>query len=211
MIERIIEHASDDLDLLCNCSLTCRQLYPRSSALIISQFIFVHSKDRMSAFCDFLQEKPKLQSFIQSIIIFPANFPPYPLINLLPHLKTLFLTSKGYKEHYIQQERPAIVLHSIILSCYYSFGKRIRNLSLSHLSFRTSYDLFRLLLAFPETVQISCYEIVISSPAQNTSALEVVRRKLSKQLRLESLTVRIHPSALCPTQLHNRGYDLDSG
>ena len=53
VIERVIEHASDDLELLRNFCLTCRQLHPYSFSLIIAKHIFLCSKERMTCFRTF--------------------------------------------------------------------------------------------------------------------------------------------------------------
>ena len=149
VVERIIEYASDDLELLRSFSLTCRQLRPRSFSLIVARYIFLGSRDRVSGFYDFLLENAELRSSIQSLTISPADFSPVPLVNMLSRLSTLIFVSPGSKENVRPGNRPAIKLHPAILNCYHSFGKRIHTLSLSRLSFRTSSDLFRLLFAFP--------------------------------------------------------------
>ena len=191
VIEIVIDHASDDLDLLRSFVLTCRQLRPCSFSLIMAQYVFLNSRDRASAFCDFLQSKATLRQRIHSISISPADFRPFPLINMLPRLSTLFV-SCGYKKYGRRYDRPIVELHPTIINCYHSFGRRIHTLSLDHLSFRTPCDFFRLVLAFPRITQLTCNDILIASPGLRASAMEVVRRKLSKQLPLEILHVRIH-------------------
>ena len=191
IIERIINYASDDLDLLRSFSLTCRQLRPRSFSLIIAQHVFLCSKDRMLAFRNILLANTKLQRLVHSITISPADFPPFPLVKVLPHLSTLGLISHGYEKCNGPQERPAIVLHSMLLGWYRSLGTRIRTLSLDHLSFPDCRELCRLLIAFPNVIQITCNDIYITSPANRGPAMEVVKAKLSDQLRLETLEVRV--------------------
>ena len=56
VIERIIDYASNDFDLLRTFSLTCRQLRHRSFTLIVAQYIFFDSKERVSDFSDFIME-----------------------------------------------------------------------------------------------------------------------------------------------------------
>ena len=130
------------------------------------------------------------QPLIHSIIISPADFRPFPLVNMLSHLSTLLFVSPGYREHRLREHRPAMNIHHTTISLYHSFGRRIHTLSLDHLSFQTSSDLFRLLLAFPMTTQLSCNNIFIKFTEKQTPT--VVRNKLSKQLRLKTLHVRIH-------------------
>ena len=190
VIERVIEHASDDLDLLHSFSLSCRQLRPRSFNLIIAQYVFLNSRDRVSSFSDFLLERPELQPLIHSIFISPADFRPFPLVNMLPRLSTLFFTSPGYKEHHLSEHRPPIDMHHTTITCYHSFGKRIHTLSLNHLSFRTSGDFYRLILAFSTRMKLTLDDVLIRSREKETPGTTCVRNKLSKQLRLETLHVR---------------------
>ena len=191
VIERVIEHASDDINLLRSFSLTCRQLRPCSSSFV-AQYFLLDSRDRVSDFCDFLLDNTELRTFIQSLNISPAEFRPFPLITMLPYLSTLVFTSRGHKEYKCIEDRPAIELHHTTINCYHSFGKRIRTLSFNHLSFRTSGDFFRLLLAFPMRTQLTCNDVAITSLKKEASAINIVRSKLSKQLRLQTLHVRIH-------------------
>ena len=194
VIERVIENAGDDLTLLRSFSLTCRQLRPRSFSLMIAQFVFLNSRDRASNFCDFLSENTELQPLIHSIIVSPADFRPFPLINMLPCLSTLLFVSPGYKGEDDRWERPTLMLHTTILSSYHSFGKRIRNLSLDRVSFSTSCDLFRFVLAFPQIKEIVCHDIIIDRPeTKGTSTLELMRSKLCNRLGLETLNVRQYP------------------
>ena len=192
VIERVVEHASDDRDLLRSFSLTCRQLRPRCFTLILAQYVFLDSRDRVSDFSDFLLEHHKLQPLIHTILISPADFRPYPLINMLPRLSTLLFISPGYKESHSPRVPPNTKMHHTTITCYHTFGKRIRTLSLNHLSFQTSTDLFRLLLAFPIRTQLTCNDIIITSEEKETPARKIIESKLSEQLRLETLYVRIH-------------------
>ena len=190
ILERVIEHSSDDLDLLRSFSLTCRQLRPRSFTLILAQYVFLNSRDQASDFSDFLLKHPKIQPLIHSIIISPADFRPFPLVNMLPRLSTLLFTSPGYREYDDPEDRPYSEIHHTTINCYRLFGTRIHTLSLNHVSFQTLSDLVRLLLAFPTTAQLSCNDIIIVLTEEETQT--VITSKLSKQLRLETLHVRMH-------------------
>ena len=191
IIERVIEHASDDRDLLRSFSLTCRQLRPRSFTLILAQYVCLDSRDRVSDFSDFLLEHPKFQPFIHSISVSPADFRPFPLVNMLPRLSTLLFISPGYIKNVIPEDRPHLVIHHTTITCYHLFGKHIQALSLNRLSFLRSRDFFRLLLAFPNRTRLTCNDVSITSSDKEGLATTVMRSKLSKQLRLETLNVRI--------------------
>ena len=197
VIERIIEHASNDINLLRNFSLTCRQLRPCSSSLILAHHVFLDSRDRVSDLSDFLLQTPELRPLIRSITISPAEFRPFPLVNMLPHLSTLTFVSCKCKNHVGSKVRPEVVLHPNTLTCYHLFGKRIRTLSLEHLSFKTSFDLFRLILAFPETTKLVVYDVVVKFPGNDTLTMKLMKTKLGDRLRLETLNVRIHSEIIC--------------
>ena len=191
VIERVIEHASDDLELLRNFSLTCRQLHPYSFSLIIAQHIFLCSKERMTCFRNLLLADARFQPLIHSIKISPAHVPPFPLVKMLPHLSTLVLVTRGFIGHEYPRERPAVVLHPLILGWYRSFGTRIHTLSLHCLTFPNLRELFRLLLVFPNIKQVICSDIYIFWHPRHDPKTEVVEAKLSNQLRLETLEVRV--------------------
>ena len=201
VIERVIEHAYDDLDLLRSFSLTCKQLRPRSFALIIAHHVFLDSRDRVSAFSGFIGAEKKLQPFVRSIIISPADFRPFPLVNMLPHLSTLLFVSPGYHQFSDPHKRPPIVLHSTVLKSYHSFGKNIHTLSLDRLSFPTSSNVFRFILAFPRTTKIVCHDIIVKSQEKNTSTTELLRTRLCNRLRLETLNVSIQDKP-CAIHFH---------
>ena len=192
VIERIVEHASDNLYLLRSFSLTCRQLRHCSFSLIIAQHVFLCSKDRMLSFHRFVLTNTRFQPLVHSIAISPADVPPFPLIKTFPRLSTLVLISHGHKPkmYHEWREKPALVLHSMILGWYRSFGTRIHTLSLHHLSFPNSCELFRLLLAFPSVKRVICDGIRMNQPARHVPATKIVEAKLSNQLRLETLEVR---------------------
>ena len=183
VIEHVIDESADDPRTLQSCTLICRQLRPRSFSLILHRHVFLQSRDQVSDFCDFLTENTELRSLIKALTIFPDEFTPIPLVNMLPHLSTLLFTGST---------RSPVKLHRALLNCYHSFGKRIHTLSLKRLSFQTESDLFRLLLAFPTMTQVTCSEISIKPPTREGSAVNALRVKLSKQLRLETLHVRSH-------------------
>ena len=194
IIERVIEHASDDRNLLRSFSLTCRQLRPRSFTLILAQYVFLETRDRVSNFCDFLLEHPELRPLIHSILISPDDFRPFPLANMLPCLSTLLFISPRHGEplSFLKKRRPTIEIHHSTITCYHLFGKCIHTLSLNHLSFQTSSDLYRLLLAFPMTTQLSCNDIFIKTEEKEAPAMTVLRSRLSNQLQLDTLHVRIY-------------------
>ena len=190
IIERVIDHAWKDLDVLYTFSLTCRQLRPRSVWLMIID-VYLGSRDKAFAFSNFLCTNTglPLQEHIKSLNVSPANFPPFPLVQLLPNLSILRFVSPENGKHQVREDRLTVRIHPTTLSYYPLCGKRIRALSLCGLSFVTSSDLFRLVLAFPNITEIVCEDILITTPINNPAALNVTREKLFKHLRLETVDV----------------------
>ena len=190
VLERIIDHAHDDLALLRYFSLTCRQLRPRSLWLLMNHFHFV-DRDQTYAFCDFIQAKPKFLPLIQSLFVCPGGFPPYPLLDMLPNLSSLRFIIGRFKEYASRDVRPTVHLHPSTLLSYQISGKAIRTVSLDCLSFQTACDVFRLILAFPNVTKVICHDILVKSHTISAPAMDLVESKLSKQLRLKGLEVRL--------------------
>ena len=96
VIERVIDHAYyDDYELLRSFSLTCRSLRPRALWVML-QCTHLQSVDQSLALCDFFRTKTglQLQGHIQSLIVSPPDFPPFPLLKLLPNLSALLFVSR---------------------------------------------------------------------------------------------------------------------
>ncbi|TBU40791.1 hypothetical protein BD309DRAFT_869571 [Dichomitus squalens] len=184
VLERVIDH----FVILRSFSLTCRQLRPRTLLFMMESCHF-HAKDEVFAFCDFLQAKSEFLSLIQSLFVCPIDFLPFPLIRILPNISTLRFIIRRFGEYARPADRPVVDLHPSALSCYRVYGERIRTLSLDHLSFTTYSDFFRLVLAFPNATEIICQDVLVKIPPTNASAIDVVKRKLSKQPRLETIKV----------------------
>ena len=110
---------------------------------------------------------------------------------MLPHLSTLVLVTRGFIGHEYRRERPAVVLHPLILGWYRSFGTRIHTLSLHCLTFPNLRELFRLLLVFPNIKQVICSDIRTLWHPRTVPVTEMLEAKLSNQLRLETLEVRV--------------------
>ena len=151
------------------------------------------NKNQIFAFRYFIQARPELIPLISSLLVCPYGFLPHPLLQMLPKLSALQFIVSGYEGRSDRDNRPIIQLHASTLLSYRICGKGIRTLWLHHLSFGTPFDLFRLVLAFQTLTQITCEDILIKSSAVSEPAMGLVRRKLFRQLRLETLNVRLEP------------------
>ncbi|TBU33301.1 hypothetical protein BD311DRAFT_622852, partial [Dichomitus squalens] len=66
VLERVIDYCSGIPYTLCNLTLTCRQLLPRSRYhLFASIMIKGADLERLYSFCDVLNAQPKLRLFIR--------------------------------------------------------------------------------------------------------------------------------------------------
>ena len=188
VIERIIGHSGDHPKTLCNFSLTCRQLRPRALCLMVSNATLRQGRNRTFAFVDLLEAKPYLKPLVRSIVVDPMEFAPFPLLHVLPNLSEI--------EFRVRLLSPVnVTLHPSGLVCLQRFGTRIRTLHLSGLSFPTYLSFARVLLAFTNLRNLTCTNVAIES-AGNGAPLTVLKRRLSEQMKLKTLTV---------SESHNRG------
>ncbi|TBU33615.1 WD40-repeat-containing domain protein [Dichomitus squalens] len=185
LIEGVVDQACHDLDLLRSFSLTCRQLHPHSLLVMINHMP-LNSRDKAFAFYNFLRTETgsQLRKQIRSLTISPIDVPHFPPVLMLPNLSTLSFISRG------PQDRPTVFLHTSHLRCYYRYGQNIRTLELGNLSLSTCTDLCRLILAFPNMTKIDCRDISVKSRAKAGPGMDLMKHKLSRQLRLA--TVNIH-------------------
>ena len=186
VIERVIDHSRDHPSSLCSLSLTCCQLVPRSRCVMLEAGVDLKTRDHIFALVDFLQDNPLLKPFINSIIVRLTDFAPFPLLHILPHLSEIAFTSSGPKDPRSRLRVPS--LHPSVLTCSQRFGSRIQTLRLFKISFATPLAFFHLLAAFSTILHLVCTDVAVGTEVnQGPSAL--VRRRLSEQLQLKSLSV----------------------
>ena len=79
VIEKVIDHSADSITTLHSFALTCRDLQPRSTILLLRRVEF---KDRGQLFdlCDMLKDKPHLLPCVRSVSIPFDQFSPHPLL-----------------------------------------------------------------------------------------------------------------------------------
>ncbi|KAI1789241.1 hypothetical protein LXA43DRAFT_893236, partial [Ganoderma leucocontextum] len=88
VIERVIEHSADSIVTLYSFALTCSQLRPRSTILLLCRVEF-KDRDQLFSLCAVLQARPHLQPCVRSIKIRPSEFSPHPLLCMLPNLSEI--------------------------------------------------------------------------------------------------------------------------
>ncbi|KAI1785763.1 hypothetical protein LXA43DRAFT_953360 [Ganoderma leucocontextum] len=180
VIENVIGHSGDRPNLLASFSLTCRQLLPRSRCIMFTR-VTLKSRDQVFAFVDFLEDNPHLKPFVQSMVVRPTDLAPFPLLYILPNLSEIRFTTPSPSDLL-----PA--LHHSSLACFQRFGTHIQTLDVFDIHFATYLSFARILLAFPNIAHLTCTRVVIKE-AGNSGPLDVMRHRLSKQMKLKTLTV----------------------
>ncbi len=184
VLERIIDLSGEDSNTLRDFSLTCRQLHPRSRCVLFTRLDF-KSRERISAFVDFLQDNPHLKPIVRSIVIQPSDFAPFPLLYILQNLSEIRFASRACLIATIPTQ-----WHHSSLTCSQRFGSNVQSLHLGCLSFVTYLPFARVLLAFTNILHVTCTHVVINTPG-NQASLGVIRRCLSEQMWLKTLTVSV--------------------
>ncbi|EJF65548.1 hypothetical protein DICSQDRAFT_133145 [Dichomitus squalens LYAD-421 SS1] len=198
VIECVVDQACNDFDLLRSFSLTCRQLHPYCLLVMINH-IPLNGRDKAFAFYDFLRTDTgsRLRRHVRCLTISPVDVPHLPPLQMLPNLATLSFISRELKEYCGGERRPTLCLHTSHLRCYHQYGQNIRTLQLGNLSLSTCTDLCRLILAFPNMTKIDCRDISVKSQAKAGPGMDQMRNKLSRQLRLATVNVRIAQCIVC--------------
>ena len=190
VLERIIGHCSGDPQTLRHCSLTCRQLRPRSLCLLVSEIdLTKKSRDDVFALCHFLLAYPHLLLLVDTIATCPDVFAPFPLLHVLPNLSQLVFTRGSHNGRDQRLELNSLPLS--ILTCYQRFGANVATLHLSYLSFPTYQELGRLLLAFPAIKELHCDFVTIRRTNNTGAQLDHVKRRLSRLQELKALVVNV--------------------
>ncbi len=193
VIERITGHSRDHPQTLRNISITCHALRPRSLCLMVAHPSF-QSRDQIFDFCDFLQANAHLKSFVRSISVAANDFAPIPLLKILPNVSEIKLISQQPitdRADPSMADPPVTILNPASLTCCREFGTRIHTLNLFKLSFPTVLAFARLLLSFANLAHLTCTGIEVLNAEANPALLDVMQRRLSRQLRLKALTVSL--------------------
>ena len=193
VLERMIDLSGDHCNVLRGFSLTCQQLLPRSRWVLFSRLDF-KNRERVFAFVDFLDDNPHLKAVVRSVMVRPDDFAPFPLLYILPNLSEIRFKSG---ECLIAAHILPTIWHQSSLACSQRFGANIRTLHLSCLSFATYLPFARALLAFTSVRHLTCTHVVINT-AGDQAPLGVIKRRLSEQMQLKTLTVSASRSLSAP-------------
>lgn len=188
VLERVIDHSRGRPNVLCNISLTCRQLRPRTRVVMFAQVRF-KNRDHLFAFVDFLHDNPHLKPVVRLIVVRPNDLAPFPLLYILPSLSEIEFIPESY-QYKSQNTFPD--LHLSHYTCCQRFGGNITTLHLSCLHFATYLSFYRLLLTFGNVRHLVCKGVTINAMRNGEGGpVEVARRRLSERMRLKSLTVSV--------------------
>lgn len=220
LIEQVIDLSGRRPNTLCSLSLTCRQLRPRSRLVMFSR-VQLESSDHVFAFVAFLLANPELRPFVHTVIVTPAAFGPS-LLYILPNLGSIECVDELQLEEpedeedgdnestnapYLMQgiartpyvHRTSLNIHHTSLACFKRLGAHIRTLRLNSVSFPTSLAFAQVLSAFSRITHLKCKKVQIKA-AGSEAPLEVIRRRLSKQMQLKSLFVSVQLSMRLASQ-----------
>ncbi|KAM5543192.1 hypothetical protein V8D89_003066 [Ganoderma adspersum] len=185
LIERIIGHSCDNPHTICNFSLTCRELNPRSLCLLVAE-PRLYRREKLFQFCAFLAAKPHFKPLVRSIAVDPDDFAPFPLLRILPNLSKIEFTDT-------YATPPDMVLNrSIITSCQL-LGTHIQSLSFCNIDFTTSIRFLQVLSAFTSLVHLACFDVFFKGEGDQ-APIDVAKRRLSKRQRLRTVS---HQACFC--------------
>ena len=196
VIERVINHSADSIITLCNFTLTCRELRPRSTMVLLCRIEF-KTRNQILSLCAVLQAKPYLQPFLRWVKIPVSEFSPHPLLRVLPNpLEIEFFDNRARNKFH---DLPVTLFHPSVIRYCRQFGQDIHTLSFKHLRFPSMSAFSDILLSFPGMKILSCGHL---SMKNNSVPQESVIQRQSKRLHVRILTVSIllflcRPMASC--------------
>ena len=207
VIEQVVEQLWDRRDTLHNFSLVCRQLHPLSSALFWAH-IDVKSRDHCLQLCETIRGAPHIGTLVRSITVSALHLTPS-LLYVFPNLSNVTVISPFVADRYSAvasseyipysniggahtksvDQRPTLQLHPSSLTCYQQLGTHISTLHLVNSPFLSSLGFAQVLLAFKRIKHLSLDKVLILQPVALHGPHDVLSRRLSAELQLNSLTV----------------------
>ena len=185
VIERVIDQSSEHVLSLRNFALTCHQLYPRSIFALFYN-AKLESRKQIFAFCDVLQAKHELRPIVDTLSIHVEEFAPFPLLSLLPSLRSLTLYASEETDEY-----PGVIsTHESILHCCRQHGQGIRSLTFRGVWFTGCTSFIRFISAFSNLQELMCNDVrTIGDQDINPSDI-LMKHPPSRRIALNMLTVR---------------------
>ena len=189
VIERVINHSANSAKTLKSFTLTCSDLHPRSTMLLLCH-AKVNNRRHLFGLCAFLETKPRLLPCIRSVSIPVHEFSPYPLLRMLPNLSEVGFTDTFINPGQSIEQRPA-TFHPSVLKCCRPSGEHVQTLSLHRIHFPSLSAFSDVLLLFPRIKSLSCKHLHVNKDYVHD---QLVTHRLSKRLHLRTLTVSTYSS-----------------
>ena len=191
VIERVIDHSAKNIRTLKNLTLTCRDLHPRSTFLLLACVTLKTQNQLLNLFAA-LQTKACLQPFVRLDSMLAHEFSPYALLCVLPILSEIdFIGSWPVDEH-------PPTFHACFLKYSHPLGQNIHTLSLFKLRLSSLSVFLDILLLLPRIESLSCEGLSVEENCAHEELITM--RCLTERLCLKALTVsfclshRLHPA-----------------
>nr|VWO98201.1 MFS domain-containing protein [Ganoderma boninense] len=194
VIERVIDHYSDSVATLYSFTLTCRDLNPRSTIVLLRRVSFKNRKQIFS-FCDVLAAKPHLRHAVRVIAVPVTEFSPHPLLRLLNNLTEIEFKPPAASPKSSSQSRSSrrSVIHPSVSTYCRVSANHIQSLALRRLTLYSFSALSGLLLSFPKIKTLFCLHFKVEKDSEDW---EPVGRILSQRMQLETLTVQVDDNSI---------------
>ena len=212
ILEKVVDYCSGIPYTLCNLSLTCRQLLPRTRYHLFAS-IMIKGADlqRLYSFCDALNAHPKLGSLIRSVTfvvdtgmserrVQPSLLEIVPVVVLcLPRLRwweIVEIPSRGQASHYdMLGTRSCTSLNNLALATFRKYGTTIRTLSLRRVCYLTCQDFMRFLSSFRALRDLCCEGITFTRTLARVVDVAWTRGEM-KRLQLTRMEVSYIKAAM---------------
>ena len=199
LLEAVIDEASDNPGTLCNLSLTCITLLPRSRVRLFSGLI-IRTVQQLAVSRDFLDSRPWLPTLVRKVtlhIFIPRDNtkPNIRLLDVVPiHLFTrlpnLFMWTMETADLSGPSCPPSLALCNSALWCYRIYGGHIRSLELSRIRFHSKSHFRGFISAFTGLNSLACYSIEFHSSKQQPIVAATVATNI-RALPISTLKVSL--------------------
>ena len=191
VIERVVDLSAKNTQALKNLTLTCRDLRPRSTFLLLA-CVTLKTRNQLLNLFTLLQTKARIQPFVRLVSILTHEFSPYALPCVLPILSEIdFVGSWPADEH-------SPTFHACVLKYSHPLGQNIHTLSLFKLRLSSLSVFLDILLLLPRIESLSCEGLSVEENCAHEELITM--RCLTERLCLKALTVsfclshRLHPA-----------------
>ncbi|KAI0696136.1 hypothetical protein C8T65DRAFT_729730 [Cerioporus squamosus] len=189
--ENVIDQLSRDIESLRSCALTCHGWLPRARYHLVAS-IRVRSREDLYSICDYFRFNPRMATLVRNLSVSPEEDEealllletiPVALLSRLPKLR-----SYGILGAYELTVR-AISFHATTL-IHIKTCLHVEELTLQLLSFRTTAELARLLIALPQLRRLDCTRLRFPDESKTTGgAVTGITRFRDKCKCLSDVTI----------------------